>query len=354
MALNFQQLQNRGGGGQNSIGSLLSSVAAGMPSAGENIQLDVQSHMVNKLQPLMNINKADIETMKGLDATFKVEDAFTAWNELTSGWTRRQKLAAQRAGINPLSFKESYDNQKLLLVNDIGKKILAYQDMNKFSDNDMRAEFGDMSNIANYMSANSTDAAVTSLVTPKRTMVDQFRDMRFLPGTDQTIGEAAMTTAGTGLTGAGLYGLGKRVATGTLPSIPGFGGGSKTTPAGASRWSGFSQGNPSKRKTIMQKAKNLFSKGKAPSAKSISSFITKNLGKARGMSILARLGPYGALAALIGGAGYALYKNRDTYQDSQDARLGATYGGGPVDTSGAAGIEAARQKMAAYNAQYGR
>ena len=350
MALNFQQLQNRGGGGQNSVGNLLTSVAAGMPSIGENIQLDVQTHMMNKLQPLVNINKADIETMKGLDATFKVEDAFTAWNELSSGWSKRQKLAAQRAGINPLSFKEAFDNQKLMLVNDIGKKILAYQDMNKFSDNDMRAEFGDMSNIANYISANSSDAAVTNLVTPKRTMVDQFRDMRFIPGPDQTIGEAAFTTGGTLLTGASLYGLGKRAITGTWPSIPGFGG-AKTAAKGASAASQGAMpgvgGGPTKT-TITQKAKKLFSKGKAPSAKSISSFITNNLGKSRGLAMLARFGPYGALAALIGGAGLALYKNRDNYQEAQDARIGATYGGGPVDTSGAAGIEAARAKLAPY------
>ena len=82
--------------------------------------------------------------------------------------------------------------------------------------------------------------------------------------------------------------------------------------------------------------------------KSASSFLTKHLGKSRGLAMLARFGPYGALAALIGGAGLALYSNRDNYQAAQDARISDTYGGGPVDTSGAAGIEAARAKLAPY------
>ena len=346
MALNFNQIGSMAGG--NSVGSVLSSVAAGLPSRGEKLSMDVQNSINTNLQSLVDLSNTDIDSFK--DADFNVKSAFEAWNDLSSGWGKREKIAAQRANINPLSFKKQYDGYQAMMIKEIENNIKSNQNMTKSSDSDMRSKFSNMPNLANYLNNNSVDPVITSMMTPKRTALDQISDFgsMLIPKADDTLGELAMSGPGIvaqGLTGRALY---NRFFGGGAAS-----GGAATGAGGAASPILGPDGNPlpkSSQSKLRKGAANLLSKakGKAPSMKSASSLLTKYLGKSRGLAMLARFGPYGALAALIGGAGLALYSNRDNYQSAQDARVSNTYGGGPVDTSGAAGIEAARAKLAPY------
>ena len=355
MALNFNQMGSMAGG--NSVGSVLSSVAAGLPSRGERLSMDVQNSINTNLKSLVDLSNTDIDSDKFKDADFNVKSAFQAWNDLSSGWGKRERIAAERAGINPLSFKKQYDGYQAMMIREIENNIKSNQNMTKSSDSDMRSKFSNMPNLANYLNNNSVDPIITSMMTPKRTALDQLSDFRgmLMPKADDTLGELATSVPGM-LAG---YGLGKgaynKFKTGSF-----FGGGAASGSAGAGTGAGGAaspilgpDGKPlpkSSQSSLRKGIANLFSKakGKAPSMKSTTSLLTKHLGKSRGLAMLARFGPYGALAALIGGAGLALYNNRDNYQTAQDARVSNTYGGEPVDTSGAAGIEAARAKLAPY------
>ena len=348
MALNFNQMGSMAGG--NSVGNVLSSVSAGLPSRGEKLSMDVQNSINTNLKSLVDLSNTDIDSFK--DADFNVKSAFQAWNDLSSGWGKRERIAAQRAGINPLSFKKQYDGYQAMMIKEIENNIKSNQNMTKSSDSDMRSKFSNMPNLANYLSNNSVDPLITSMMTPKRTALDQISDFgsMLIPKADDTLGELAMSGPGIVAQGLGARALYNRF----------FGGGAASGGAAAGTGAGGAaspilgpDGNPlpkSSKSKLRKGAANLLSKakGKAPSMKSASSLLTKYLGKSRGLAMLARFGPYGALAALIGGAGLALYSNRDNYQSAQDARVSNTYGGGPVDTSGAAGIEAARAKLAPY------
>tara|TARA_R110002020_G_scaffold90061_2_gene219551 strand:- start:11343 stop:12461 length:1119 start_codon:yes stop_codon:yes gene_type:complete len=372
MALNFQQFNTAGP--NNKVSDIIKGIASGRPTNQEYAYLKAENEIKTSLATLYDLSNTSFE--KDEDGNYtkilsaeralkkqNIPNAFESWAALTGEMSNRDKVALKRSGMNAVEYAKLYNGYKNAYMDRIERNILNTKEMGKLSGSDMRGIFENAPTLRSFINMNSVNPNVKSFVSPKRTAFDQISDFggMLMPKADDTLGELATSVpgmiAGYGL-GRGAY---NKFKTGSF-----FGGGAASGSAGAGTGAGGAaspilgpDGNPltkSSQSSLRKGIANLFSKakGKAPSMKSATSLLTKHLGKARGLSMLARFGPYGALAALIGGAGLALYNSRDSYQSGIDKRMQDTYGGGPVDTSGAAGIEAARQKMADYNAKYGR
>ena len=360
MALNFQQFQNRGGGAQGNIGSVLSAVAAGMPSKAENLGLQVEDSIQNSMKGLEELWVKGFSGMKDMNNfmdSYHFPSSIESWNHLTSGWGKREKLAAARAGINLLSYTQAFNQSKAQYLSGIESNIKNHQGMNKLSDAAMRNEFEAMPNVAAFVNKNTADPEINNLVTPNTGWMDQIGGVAkaIVPfptafGMEQDTLLEGAAKAGTGFA-AYKYG----------PKAYNWATGGKGVASGASA------------KGIIESAKNLFKgstpvtsgpagqqlnlfpEGGAPTRKGILKSLTQKLGKSRALRLLAKLpkNPYFIAAALLGMGIYSLSKNKDSYQGSIDRRLEDTYGGGTPDYTGGNPQEAFAKAMAEYKSKYG-
>lgn len=370
MALNFQQFQNRGGGGQGSIGSILSAVAAGMPSKSENLNLEVQDSIKKSLTQLQKLWANGFSAMKDENDymdRFHFPSSIESWNNLTSGWGKREKLAANRAGINLLSYTQAFNENKKQLISGIENNIRSHQSMNELSDSAMRNEFEGMPNVAAYINRNSTDPEINNLVTPNTSWHDQLggalKTIMPFPGAigwgldkigiDNNLeSDTLLEGAGKAATGITAYKYG--------PKAYNWATGGKGATSGSSSSILNQMKNIFKGATPVStgpagKQLNLFAPGGAPTKTSILKSLTQKLGKTRALSLLAKLpkNPYFIAAALLGMGIYSLSRNKGSYQSDVDARVQDTYGGGTPDYTGGNPQEAFAQAMAEYKSKHG-
>jgi len=360
MALNFNQF-SLNQPSSNRVGKVLSAVAEGMPTASEKSSLIVDDYIGKQLGTLRTLAGAGVAGIPMVNETIgteRIPNAMEAWIEFNKEKSDKERIALKRAGITAVTFAEMFNMQKSAYLNSVVNNIKNYQGMNKVTNSDMRKLFANNQNVASFLNTNVQDPELSPLLTPKRTMSDQWKDLRFMPGADQTFGEAAGTLATDAAIAAPAYAVGKRLVTGKWPGMPGFGGGGAPASPTSTPLSP-AIGGPSKT-TIMQKARNIGNsikgKGGKLTMESAKNWLKSRIGSKGLVNVLMKSPktPYTLLAAGLAYGLYSAVKNKDKYQGSLDQRMEDTYGGGPVDTSGAAGIEAARQKMAAYNAKYGR
>ena len=94
---------------------------------------------------------------------------FANWyNNWKSTLDDRGKLDAQRAGINPLTFKAAFDAQKNMLLEGIGNKIKSYQIQKNADERTMRTVLGKNTQIQGYLNANFIDPDLNLYLTPKK------------------------------------------------------------------------------------------------------------------------------------------------------------------------------------------
>ena len=368
MALNFQQFQNRGGGAQGNIGSVLSAVAAGMPSKAENLGLQVEDSIQSSMKGLEELWVKGFSGMKDMNNfmdSYHFPSSIESWNHLTSGWGKREKLAAARAGINLLSYTQAFNQSKAQYLSGIENNIKNHQSMNKLSDAAMRNEFEGMRNVAAFVNKNTTDPVINNLVTPNRGWTDQIEGFgkAIVPfpglfGMEQdTLGQGA-AKAGTLLT-LPMWGpkvaQGARYLGGKYSEFLGLGGGGTSSKGIIQTAKNLFKGSTPVTSGPAGQQLNLFPQGGAPTKKGILKSLTQKLGKSRALSLLAKLpkNPYLIAAALLGMGIYSLSKNKGSYQGSIDKRLEDTYGGGTPDYTGGNPQEAFAKAMAEYKSKYG-
>ena len=368
MALNFQQFQNRGGGTQGNIGSVLSAVAAGMPSKSENLALEVESSIQNSMKGLEELWVGGFSGMKGMNDfmdSSHFPSSIESWNHLTSGWGKREKLAAARAGINLLSYTKTFNESKAQYLSGIENNIKNHQSMNKLSDAAMRNEFEGMSNVAAFVNKNTADPLISNLVTPNRGWTDQLegfgKAILPFPGAfgmeKDTLGQGA-AKVGTLLT-LPMWGpkvaQGARYLGGKYSEFLGLGGGGTSSKGIIESAKNLFKGSTPVTSGPAGKQLNLFTPGGAPTRKGILKSLTQKLGKTRSLQLLAKLpkNPYVLAAALVGMGIYSLSKNKDSYQGTLDKRLQDTYGGGTPDYTGGNPQEAFAKAMAEYKSKHG-
>jgi len=360
MALNFQQFQNRGGGAQGNIGSVLSAVAAGMPSKSENLALEVEDSIQNSMKGLEELWVGGFSGMKGMNDfmdSSHFPSSIESWNHLTSGWGKREKLAANRAGINLLSYTKTFNESKAQYLSGIENNIINHQSMNKLSPSAMRNEFEGMPNVAAFINKNTANPEINDLVTPNKSWVDQ-------------IGGVAKAI----VPFPGLFGMEQDTLLEGAAKLSGYGAAYKYGPK-AYNWATGGKGIASgtSAKGIIESAKNLFKgstpvtsgpagqqlnlfpEGGAPTRKGILKSLTQKLGKTRALRLLAKLpkNPYVLAAALLGMGIYSLSKNKDSYQAEQDRRLQEVIGGGSPDYTGGNPQEVFAKSMAEYKSKHG-
>ena len=352
MALNFNQLS---GAVQNtSAVNLLQSVAQGLPSTEEKLGMNMEVEINNALSGLQELYNGGVEKMSLMNDNmdkFHFPNAFETWNKISVDWSDKQKLAARRAGINALSFKEAFDSQKALLMQGIGQNITNYQSMTKTSDSGMRNLFEEMPEVAKYINNNTMDPVINNLMTPNKDWTDQIGGF----------GKAILPAPGL------LFGFEKDTLGEAAGKVAGYGALYKYGPDALAKGKEFF-GISSKAKgseSILSKAKsifspknvtgpsgeqlNLFDNKKTPSKSKIIQDLSKKIGKSRAFSLVAKLpkNPYLLLAALVGMGIYSLAKNKDTYQQSIDSRMTDTYGTGAPNPT-----DAFNQSMTAYKKKY--
>jgi len=262
--------------------------------------------------------------------------------------------------LNPMAFKQEYDKYMQTYLPSILTNLSTYAFNNKKTPEEMRELLKDKPGLKSLLVRSLPQEQLVNYpyLAPEIGLGEAWGDAwenLGQWGKDRLKPENILGTAAYGIGGA----LGAKfilprawnLARGRGFTAGGGGGAATGGAAGGAIPKSTSIGTGGKQTNLFKKAMSQV-KGKGMKAALTRAMTT--LGKTRGLALLARLGPYGLIAAVLGGGAYALYKSKDTYQTTQDQRLKDTYGGGPVDTSGAAGIEAARQKMAAYNAKYGK
>lgn len=346
MAINYQGFGNSiGGGSGNKIQEMLTSVAQGMPNSQEKMTQNVENHIQQALGQLTQLYSGGVGGFKGNEQymdKFHFPNAFEAWNSFSSGFSKKEKLAAQRAGVNALSFKQRYDAQKGMIMQGIDSNLKNYQNMNKLSDGNMRAKMSKTPNIASFITENTLDPAVSNVSTPSRTWIDQ------IGGVAKAIVPAPV-----------LFGMEQDTLGEAASKVAGYGAAYKYGPKGIAAAKEYFGMKPSAAKKIIDVVKssgptgqqlNLFGPSGAPTKTSILKSLTSKMGKSQALKLLAKLpkNPYVIAAALLGMGIYSLVKNKDSYQDSVNNRVSSTYGGGPVNTQQANPAEAFKTAMATY------
>lgn len=364
MALNFQQFNTAGP--NNKVSDIIKGIASGRPTNQEYASLKAEGEIQKSLSTLYNLSNSSFSEQEILDAEEalklqNIPNAFESWATLTGDMSNREKVALKRSGMNAVEYAKLYNGYKNSYMNRIEGNLLNVREMGKLSGSDMRGMFKDATKLRSFINMNSVNPDVKSFVTPKRTAFDQISDFggMLMPKADDTLGELATSLPGIALGGAGAMMARNKFKTGSF-----FGGGGASGGAGpassASGTGGIGGTGPGPKTTIMQKARNIGNsikgKGGKLTMESAKNWLKSRIGSKGLVNVLMKSPktPYTLLAVGLAYGLYSAVKNKDKYQGSLDQRMEDTYGGGPVDTSGAAGIEAARQKMADYNAKYGR
>ena len=370
MAINYSNVASSvRRSGTSNIGETLSRVASQMPTKAENMQLQLQGIINKELEGLSNIYALDVdkwdeyaltnENTGMVNNTFKSPNAFEAYNNWKSTLDDRGKLDAQRAGINPLTFKAAFDAQKNMLLEGIGNKIKSYQIQKNADERTMRTVLGKNTQIQGYLNANFIDPDLNSYLTPKKNWAQSLGGVAktvlpgFLTGEMDT-GSAALSKM---IAYPTAYGLGRKYGPSAISYAKNFLGVPESTTAKsvAEKAKNAFKGSTPKSTGPAGQQLNLFNKSGAPTKSSILKSLTSKLGKSRAISLLAKLpkNPYLMVASLVGMGLYNLVKNKDSYQEAVEGRYSDIYGEGAPDYTGMDPTQAFNKSMAAYKSKYG-
>jgi len=362
--------------GAGQIGQGIGQAFAGIPNFSERFQRKQNEAIGNTFSSIFGDADSYLATPVENWGDLDMDNAATAYLNFKSQGEKNQdgtysdprrwaKKAEKKGLLSPLKFMQQYNQQMQILVPQVMQKLQAARMAGGWSDREYSEFLDNRKNLrtmlAQNMSPTNADGTPNHLydeLAPRQTFGEAWKDWRQHAGdwaVDRFKPENILGTLayGTGGMMAGKYLIPRAI---NLAKGKGFtAGGGAAGRAASSAASGLPKssaiGTGAKQTNFF---KNAMSQVKGKGMKAALRRAMTTLGTTRGLALLARLGPYGLIAAALGGGAYALYKNKDTYQASHDQRLKSTYGGGPVDTSGAAGIEAARAKLAAYNAKYGK
>ena len=172
----------------------------------EVFSLDVSDSVKGALSPLDRAYTQDVATWGDIDFG-GLESAGKAWldfkTEMESGGGRGYRWAKRKGLMDPIAFKQAYDERMNVMLPTIVQKLKDYQVLNRVSDKNMRKWISGNPSLQRML-IRTNDPDMLALATPKK-----FEGI--VPGLWGAKGDVA--TAGMPLIGAGIFRGGQALAT---------------------------------------------------------------------------------------------------------------------------------------------